>query len=106
IRFDDYHAGLEHFFVYIQKTGLRERVAFKDNYQSTSLPKQRTAVVEIFDPVNPENNVASDITDAGRKQLVDLADQALDTLSYARNSQTKGDSVECWQELMGSSFNA
>ncbi len=46
------------------------------------------------------------MTESSRKQLVDLADQALDTLSYARNCQTKGDSVECWQEVMGASFNA
>jgi tRNA nucleotidyltransferase (CCA-adding enzyme) len=105
-KFDDYHTGLEQFFLYIQKTGLKERICFKDNYPASSLPSKNTGVVEIFDPVNPQNNVAETFTDSSRKQLVDLAEQALDTLSYARNAQTKGDSVACWQELMGSSFNA
>lgn len=103
--FDDYHTGLAHFFTYVQQTGLRERIAFSDNYPASKLPTTKTCVVEIFDPVNPENNVAWDMTEAQRKQLVDLSDKALDALSYARTCQTKGDAVECWRELMGASFN-
>jgi hypothetical protein len=106
VQFDDYLTGLENFFLYIQKTGLRERISFTDNYSSTALPKQRISVVEIFDPVNPQNNVAENITDAARLQFVELADKALDTLGYALTCQTKGEAVECWQELMGSTFNA
>jgi tRNA nucleotidyltransferase (CCA-adding enzyme) len=103
--FDDYHTGLGHFFTYVQRTGLRERIAFSDNYPAAKLPVAKSGVVEIFDPVNPENNVAGDMTEAQRKQLVDLADKALDALSYARTCQTKADAIECWRELMGSSFN-
>ncbi|MDE2232443.1 MAG: nucleotidyltransferase, partial [Candidatus Omnitrophica bacterium] len=106
VTFDDYLAGLESFFAFIHKTGLKERIAFTDNYPSTKLPKTRIGVVEIFDPVNPDNNVAENITETGRKQLVDLADKALDTLGYARNCQTKGEAVQCWQELMGATFSA
>jgi hypothetical protein len=106
IKFDDYLTGLENFFVYIQKTGLKERIAFTDNYSSDKLPKQRVGVVEIFDPVNSENNVAEYIDETARNKLVDLAGQALDALAYARNCQTKGEAVACWQELMGSTFSA
>jgi tRNA nucleotidyltransferase (CCA-adding enzyme) len=105
-KFDDYHTGLEHFFVYIQRTGLKERIAFTDNYTASKLPSHSMGVVEAFDPVNPSNNVASDITEHTRRTFVDLADRALDTLSYARVSQTKADAIECWQEVMGPSFNA
>jgi hypothetical protein len=105
-QFDDYHTGLEHFFTYIQRSGLRERIAFTDNYAATRLPPSRTCVVEIFDPVSPENNVAADISESKRQQLVQSADAALDALSYARNSQTKGDALECWRELMGPTFSA
>jgi tRNA nucleotidyltransferase (CCA-adding enzyme) len=104
--FDDYLSGLEHFFVYIQKSGLKERIAFADNYPLTKLPKQKIDIVEIFDPVNPENNVAYDMDEAKRKQLVELADKALDALAYARTCQTKAEAIECWQEVMGSTFNA
>lgn len=104
--FGDYHTGLEHFFVYIQKTGLKERIAFKDNYGASELPTRTGNPVEIFDPVNPKNNVASDMTDVSRRKLIELSDQALDALSYARNCQTKGDAIACWKELMGASFSA
>ena len=104
--FDDYLSGLEHFFVYIQKSGLKERIAFADNYALTKLPKQKIDIVEIFDPVNPENNVAYDMDESKRKQLVELADKALDALTFARTCQTKGEAIECWQEVMGSTFNA
>jgi hypothetical protein len=50
--------------------------------------------------------VASDVTEAKRQQLVGLADKALDALSYAKTCQTKAEALECWQELMGASFNA
>lgn len=104
-KFDDYHAGIEAFFTYIQNSGLKERVAFTDFYATSKLPKQSTGVIEIFDPINPENNVASDLTEADRVLLVDLANKALDALAFARTCQTKGEAVACWQELMGPSFN-
>jgi tRNA nucleotidyltransferase (CCA-adding enzyme) len=105
-KFADYHTGLEHFFIYVQRTGLKERIAFSDNYASSALPTRSTGAVEIFDPVNPENNVASTMTETTRRKFVELADRALDALSYARTCQTKGDALECWREVMGSTFNA
>jgi tRNA nucleotidyltransferase (CCA-adding enzyme) len=103
--FSDYHKGLEAFFLYVQKSGLKERIAFIDNYDASKLPAPKYAV-EIFDPVNPQNNVASDMTDAQRKLIVSCSANALDALAYARSSTTKGDALECWKELMGASFNA
>jgi tRNA nucleotidyltransferase (CCA-adding enzyme) len=105
-KFDDYHSGLERFFTYIQNTGLKKRIAFTDNYSSSQLPAARNAVVEIFDPVNPANNVTADMTESMRRKLIELADKTLDALSYARTAQTKGDALECWREVMGASFNA
>jgi tRNA nucleotidyltransferase (CCA-adding enzyme) len=104
--FSDYHAGLENVFSYIQNTGLKERIAFNDYYKSTSLPKVRTGMVEIFDPVTPENNVAVDLTESNRINLVTFAGAALDSLCYARTCQTKSEALDCWRELMGQSFSA
>lgn len=106
VQFDDYLTGLESFFTYIQNTGLKNRISFGDNYPASVLPSDRMDVVEIFDPVSPQNNVADDVTESARKLFVELAEKALDTLAYARNCQTKGEAVTCWQELMGSTFNA
>jgi tRNA nucleotidyltransferase (CCA-adding enzyme) len=105
-RFDDYHTGLEHFFLYVQRTGLKERIVFRDNYSASALPTSSTGVVEIFDPVNAQNNVASTVTEATRRTFVELAEKALDALSYARTCQTKADALECWREVMGATFNA
>jgi len=104
-KFDDYHAGLEHFFSYIQKTGLRERIAFADYYPASSLPAARLGTVEIFDPVNPKNNVAEGMTEAERRIVVEASAKALDALAFAQTCQTKAEAVECWQELLGSGFN-
>ncbi len=88
--FSDYHVGLEHFFVYIQKTGLKERIAFTDFYPSADLPPTSNGVVEIFDPVNPENNVASDLTEDMRKKLVALSENALDALELRQDVSDQG----------------
>lgn len=104
-KFDDYHAALETFFGYIQNSGLQKRIAFTDYYTAAKLPKESTGDVEIFDPINPENNVAGDLTESDRQLLLGLTDKALDALTYARSCQTKGEAVECWRELMGTSFN-
>jgi tRNA nucleotidyltransferase (CCA-adding enzyme) len=106
VQFEDYHSGLERFFTYVQNTGLKERISFTDNYSSSQLPAAGSAVVEIFDPVNPENNVADDMTELTRRKLVELADKTLDALGYARTAQTKADALECWREVMGASFSA
>lgn len=104
--FSDYHAALEAVFVYIQNTGLKERIAFTDFYKTSALPPTRSAPVEIFDPVSTDNNVADNITETGRRKIVDLAGQALDALAYARTCQTKAEAIDCWRELMGATFNA
>jgi len=104
--FSDYHAAIEAFFVYIQKSGLKERIAFTDNYAASALPAARSSIVEIFDPVNPKNNVTSKISESQRVQLVQAAETALDDLSYARNCQTKAEALECWRAVMGPSFTA
>ncbi len=105
-KFDDYHDALESFFKYIQNSGLKTRISFNDNYKSSELPADRRDIVEIFDPVNPNNNVASDMTENQRQQVVNLAVDALDALAFARTATTKEESIQCWKDLMGSTFDA
>lgn len=106
VSFANYHLAVEQFFQYIQRTGLRERIAFTDYYAPAKLPGRQGDGVEIIDPVNPANNVAGDITSHELNLLVALSSQALDDLSYASTCQTKGAAVECWQSVMGNSFTA
>lgn len=103
---DSYHKTLEAFFLYIQKSQLKERIAFTDNYALAELPPASNAEIEVFDPVNPQNNVASDSTRSQRVAIVSQAEIALDALSYAVSCQTKKEAVDCWKDIMGSTFTA
>ena len=59
---------------------------------------------EVFDPVNPENNVARVYTDDHRKRIVAAAEAALDAIVEASCAVTKAQEVECWQVVLGNRF--
>jgi tRNA nucleotidyltransferase (CCA-adding enzyme) len=103
-KFDDYVAALEAFFDYILNTELGQRIAFTDFYSASKLPSDTGAVVEIFDPVNADNNVAQRYMDTQRQAIVDAAEQAADALAEAQYADTKGRAVERWQTVLGKSF--
>jgi tRNA nucleotidyltransferase (CCA-adding enzyme) len=101
----DYPKALEAFFVYIIKSGLKERISFTDNYTSDKLPVSIGTAIEIFDPVNPDNNVASSYTISDRNRIVEAAKDALDALTEAQYANTKGRAEDCWKRIFGPSFN-
>lgn len=103
--FSDYILALEEFFVYVIRTELKERISFNDNYSKDKLPKPTGAAIEIFDPVNPENNVAASYTLADRNRIVEAAKDALDAIHEAQYANTKGRAVDCWKRIFGPSFN-
>ena len=86
------------------KSQLKQRVAFSDYYKPSKLPGPTGASIEIFDPVNAENNVPSDYTDTDRRLIIERAEVALDAISEARYAPTKGRAVDCWQRILGPSF--
>lgn len=101
---DDYPEALSQFFGYIAKTELKERVSFNDYYAASKLPPSTGHPVEVFDPVNPENNVAVNYSLSDRQLVVDAARRALDAIGEAKWATTKGEAVECWQDVLGPSF--
>jgi hypothetical protein len=103
-QFDDYVAALEAFFDCILNTELKQRIAFTDFYAASELPSATGAVIEIFDPVNADNNVAQRYTEMHRKQTVDAAEQAADAIAEAHYSDTKTRAVTLWQSVLGSTF--
>jgi tRNA nucleotidyltransferase (CCA-adding enzyme) len=103
--FTDYIKALETFFGYIVRTGLKERISFSDNYTKDKLPGSSGAAIEIFDPVNPDNNVVSTYNVADRERIVEAAKDALDAISEAQYANTKGRAVDCWKRIFGPSFN-
>ena len=104
--FNDYVAALEAFFDYIVNTELKQRIAFSDFYAKSKLPAATGTAIEIFDPVNPDNNVAERYTDTQRLQIVDAADLAADAIAEAHYSDTKARAVALWQSVLGSTFKA
>lgn len=100
----DYPTALEDFFTYIIKSGLKERVFFTDHYSKTKLPAPNTGVIEIFDPVNPDNNIAKNYGEADRQAIVKAAHEALDATGEAKYATTKYEAVECWQDILGRGF--
>ena len=102
--FSDYRKGMEAFFNYIVSTGLKSRIAFKDYYPASDLPGSLPDVVQIFDPVNAKNNVASQYTEANRKLIVEAAQDALNALIEAHTASTKADAVAMWRVVLGTSF--
>ena len=104
MNFGDHIEALTSVFAYIVDSGLAERVSFTDYYTKGKLSPPSGSPIEIFDPVNPENNVASRYTRHDRDQLVDTAEEALDAITEAGFATTKGQAVDCWQLVLGTTF--
>jgi tRNA nucleotidyltransferase (CCA-adding enzyme) len=101
----DYIAAMEAFFVYIIKSQLKDRISFTDNYASNKLPVRSSSAMEIFDPVNPENNIVGSYTDAARIEIIEAAHDALDAINEAKFATTQERAVACWRRIFGPSFN-
>lgn len=100
----DYPAALETFFAYIVQTRLEERIAFSDFYPAGDLPAPTGAPIEVFDPVNPDNNVAAKYAAFDRQRMVDAAQDAFDAISEAAYAEKKGRAVDLWQVVLGPTF--
>jgi len=103
LQVDDYPRGIEQVLAYIVRTGLKTPIAFDDFYDPTEVIASCDAI-QIWDPVNPANNVASSYTEADRQRLVDRASTALDEISWAATTPNKGEANDAWRTLFGPSF--
>ncbi|MGW7531829.1 CBASS oligonucleotide cyclase [Amycolatopsis sp. NPDC054798] len=104
LQVDDYPAAFEQVLAYITTTGLQTPITFSDFSTASAEITANTDPIQIWDPVNPENNIASSYTDADRKRLVEAAASALDSVSWAATAPTQGTSYDAWRELFGPSF--
>ncbi len=101
--FSDYPEALQHFFTYIARSGLRERIVF-DDYYRPECANGFTETVRIIDPVNAKNNVSRLYTVAQADAIVDAALDAGDAIDAALAAPTKQETVYYWQKVFGSSF--
>jgi tRNA nucleotidyltransferase (CCA-adding enzyme) len=101
--FSDYPNALQTFFTYIARSGLRERVVFTDHYPASDVAKVDD-VVQVFDPINPSNNVAKLYTQAQANAIVDAALDAGDAIDSSFAAPTRELTVRYWQKVFGSAF--
>lgn len=99
----DYPRAIEQVLSYIATSGLQTPIIFTDFYSASSVP-QCVDAIQIWDPVNPDNNVARTYTEADRQLLVKTATTALESIAWAMCAPTKGDANEAWRELLGPAF--
>lgn len=103
LQVDDYPAAIEQVLSYIVRTGLRTPIIFTDCYKTNAV-SATTDPIQVWDPVNPENNVAGGYSEQDRRRLVNHASTTLDTISMAACAATKGEALDAWRELFGPSF--
>lgn len=96
--------ALQQFFAYIVRTGLKEPIFFTDYYGAGSIQLSDDAVMQIFDPVNPQNNIAGTYKEEQRLLIVEEAQRALDAITTASSCTTKGEAVANWQVVFGATF--
>ena len=101
----DYPEALQHFFTYIARSNLRERIVFADYYPPSSVGSLGDPV-QIIDPVNAENNVARLYTPSNVDMIVEAALDAGDAIDAALAAPTKQLTVAYWQKVFGSTFQA
>ncbi|MCY4179185.1 MAG: CBASS oligonucleotide cyclase [Litoreibacter sp.] len=101
--FSDYPEALQHFFTYLARSNLHERIVFSDYYQSSTVGSLNDPV-QIIDPVNAENNAARLYTSANADAIVDAALDAGDAIDAALAAPTKQLTVAYWQKVFGSTF--
>ncbi len=101
--FSDYPEALQHFFTYIARTNMRERIVFSDYYQPAAVGSFSESV-QIIDPVNAKNNASKLYTAAQADGIVSAALDAGDAIDAALAAPTKQETVYYWQKVFGSSF--
>ena len=99
----DYPRAFEQVLGYIARTGLRTPIVFTDFYAADAVTAT-TDPIQVWDPVNPSNNVARSYTDADRQRLVKTATVALEEVAWAAHAPTKGDANDAWRTVLGPGF--
>ncbi|MBP5053743.1 nucleotidyltransferase [Pseudomonas chlororaphis] len=103
VDFSNYPEALQAFFTYLVRSELRERIVFEDNYPASKVGVL-SDLVQIIDPVNPDNNVARLYTQRNVDAIIDAAMDAGDAIEAALYAPTKQLTVGYWQKIFGSSF--
>ncbi|BBY29942.1 CBASS oligonucleotide cyclase [Mycolicibacterium sediminis] len=100
---DDYPRAFEQFLAHIVMTELKEPILFTDYYEANNIDTC-TDAVQVWDPVNPSNNVTRGYSDNDRQRLVTRCSEALDKVNTASAAANKTAAVAAWKTLFGPTF--
>lgn len=103
VDFSNYPEALQAFFTYLVTSELRERIVFEDNYAASEVGPL-IDLVQIIDPVNPDNNVARLYNQCNVDAIIEAAIEAGDAIDAAFYAPTKQLTIGYWQKVFGSSF--
>lgn len=99
----NYPRAFEQVLSYIARTEMLSPIVFTDFYPASSVTATSDAI-QVWDPVNPANNVARTYTGSDRQRLVKTAGTALEHIAWAACAPTKGDANDAWRNLFGPGF--
>ena len=100
IRLDDYVEAMADFFNFILRGGLDGVIAFCP----LSATANSAAPIRVFDPANPQNNVASVYNQSNKRLIIEECARAADAIDAAIYAPTKGKASYYWQKVFGPSF--
>ena len=103
LQVNDYPRAFEQVLAYVANTELRSPIVFTDFYSGHKIGKS-AAAIQVWDPVNPGNNIVGGYTELDRARLVQTAKVAFEEISWAASAPTKGDAIAAWRTLLGPSF--
>ena len=102
ITLDDYPEAMRQFFDYLMNSRLNDVISFND-FGHGSVTKQDTPI-NIFDPVNKENNVAELYTQKEKELILEEARKAAEAIETASCVPKKNKALQLWQKVFGSTF--
>lgn len=102
--FSDYPDAMQHFFTYVARTNMQERIVFSDYYKPETVGSF-SEPIQIIDPVNHKNNVSKLYTTTQANAIVEAALDAGDAIDAALAAPTKQETVYYWQKVLGTSFH-
>jgi hypothetical protein len=100
---NNYPRAFEQVLSFIARTGLQQPIVFTDFYKADAVSDSHHPV-QVWDPVNPTNNVARSYNEGHRQRLVKVATTALEDVVWGTQAPTKGDANDAWRSLFGPGF--
>jgi tRNA nucleotidyltransferase (CCA-adding enzyme) len=99
----NYPRAFEQVLSFISRTELRQPIVFTDFYTASAVTASNEPI-QVWDPVNPSNNVARSYNESHRQRLVKTATTALEEVAWGMQAPTKGDANDAWRSLFGPGF--